>query len=102
MKQLAAQFRKHLNVAGVDRSTLFERTASRQPIRAHDLRATMITVSLANGRTETWVQDRTGHTSSVMINRYRRAARSLAELNLGPLLPLDEVIPEFRSASAQA
>lgn len=95
MKQLAAQFRKHLKVAGVDRSTLFERTASRQPIRAHDLRATMITVSLANGRTETWVQDRTGHTSSVMINRYRRAARSLAELNLGPLLPLDEVIPEL-------
>lgn len=93
MKQLAAQFRKHLKVAGVDRPTLFERTASRQPIRAHDLRATMITVSLANGRTETWVQDRTGHTSSVMINRYRRAARSLAELDLGPLLPLDEAIP---------
>ena len=98
MKRLAEELREHLALAGVDRPTLFERTASRQPIRAHDLRATMITVSLANGRTETWVQDRTGHTSSVMINRYRRAARSLAELNLGPLLPLDEAIAELRRA----
>lgn len=40
--------------------------------------------------------DRTGHRSSVMINRYRRAARQVAELDLGTLLPLDEAIPELR------
>jgi integrase len=99
VKQLAAQLRKHLRVAGIDRPALFERSAARQPIRAHDLRATYITISLANGRTETHVQDRTGHTSSVMINRYRRAARSLAELDLGPLVPLDRAIPELRDLS---
>lgn len=99
MRRLAEDLRNHLVVAGIDRPTLFERSPTRQPIRAHDLRATMVTVSLANGRSETWVADRTGHCSSQMINRYRRAARSMAELNLGPLLPLDEAIPELSSAS---
>jgi hypothetical protein len=31
-----------------------------------------------------------------MINRYRRAARTWAELVMGPLAPLDEAIPELR------
>jgi hypothetical protein len=68
----------------------------RRPIRVHDLRATFVTVSLANDKTETWVADRTGHRSSVMINHYRRAARTWAELSMGPLSSLDEVIPELR------
>ena len=42
------------------------------------------------------MQDRTGHTSSNMINLYRRTARTAAELGLGELLPLDEAIPELR------
>jgi hypothetical protein len=54
----------------------------------HDLRGTFVTLSLANGKTETWVADRTGHSSSVMINRYRRAARTAAELGSGELKPL--------------
>ena len=70
---------------------------NRLPIRAHDLRGTFVTLSLANDRTEAWVQDRTGHTSSNMINLYRRTARTAAELGLGELLPLDEAIPELRS-----
>jgi len=45
--------------------------------------------------TESWVQDRTGHRSSDMINRYRRVARTAAELRLGECLPLDLAIPEF-------
>lgn len=87
--------REHLRAAGVTRAELFERSDVRIPIRIHDLRATFITIALANGRTETWVADRTGHTSSQMINRYRRAARRVAELNLGELAPLDEAIPEL-------
>ena len=43
----------------------------------------------------TWVADRTGHHSSQMIYRYRRVARTLAELNVGPLTPLVEAIPEL-------
>jgi len=88
-------FRDDLRRAGVSRSELFERSSSRQPIRLHDLRATFVTISLATGNTETFVADRTGHKSSVMINRYRRAARHAAEVGLGSLGPLDELIPEL-------
>ena len=70
---MAETFRAHLAVAGVDRAELFEKSESRRPIRIHDLRATFITVNLANGKTEAWIADRTGHTTSTMINRYRRA-----------------------------
>ena len=48
-------------------------------------------LALAIGRSEAWVADRTGHKSSVKINRYRRAARTAAELGLGDMLPLVEV-----------
>ena len=84
-KNLAKLFRAHLKAAGVDRAALFERSASRQQVRLHDLRASFVTLALANGQTETWVADRTGHKSSTMINKYRRAARTAAELRLGDL-----------------
>jgi integrase len=61
-----------LMLADVDRPELFERTASRQPLRLHDLRATFVTVSLANGKTEQWVTDRTGHKSSQMVSLVER------------------------------
>ncbi len=97
-RQLASTFRGHLaSVEGI-RPVLFQSSATRMPIRIHDLRATFVTLSLANGKTETWVADRTGHKSSVMINRYRRAARTAGELNLGPLAPLDEAIPEIQES----
>jgi hypothetical protein len=46
-------------------------------------------VALANGRSEAWVADRTGHRSSQMIARYKRTARTAAELSLGDWAPLD-------------
>lgn len=70
---LAAALRTHLQKAGGARAEVFQRTASRAPIRAHDLRATFVTLALAANRTETWVCDRTGHRSSQMLNKYRRA-----------------------------
>ncbi len=91
----ADRYRGHLADAGIDRANLFERTKARQPIRIHDTRATFITIMLANGKSEAWVQDRTGHKSSQMINRYRRAARTAAELALGNLAPLYQAIPEL-------
>jgi len=35
-----------------------------------------------------------------MINRYKRAARTASELGLGPLQPLDVVIPELAPTPA--
>ena len=71
----------------MDRSELFERGRNRILVRVHDLRATFVTLNLASGRSETWVMDRTGHTTSMMINRYRRTARQAEELGLGSLTP---------------
>jgi integrase len=79
---LAAVLRTHLQKSGGVRAELFQRTAKRAPLRAHDLRATFVTLALAANKTETWVCDRTGHHSSQMLNRYRRAARTAAELVL--------------------
>ena len=95
--KLAERLRLQLRKAGVDREELFVAGVNRGPLRVHDLRGTFVTLSLANGRTESWVQDRTGHTTSAMINRYRMAARSATELGLGPLAPICVALPELDS-----
>lgn len=92
--------RAHLKRAGVERPQLFEDTETRINLRAHDLRATFVTVNLAAGRTEAWITDRTGHKSSAMIYRYKRQARTHAELTLGTLKPLHEAIPELAQFTA--
>jgi integrase len=94
-KPAAELLRADLRGAGVSRAELYARSASRLPVRVHDLRATFVTSALANGKTETWVMDRTGHRSSEMVNRYRRSARRAEELGLGELTPLDTAIPEL-------
>jgi len=91
----AERLRKHLWTAGVRRAELHEDGTNRRKIRVHDLRGTFVTISLANGKTETWVADRTGHRSSAMVNRYRRQARSAKELGLGTLRPLDQLLADL-------
>jgi len=92
VSKLAERFRGHLLRAGIDRPELHQDGVNRRKIRIHDLRGTFVTISLANGQTETWVADRTGHRSSAMVNRYRRQARSAKELGLGALRPIDQVV----------
>jgi integrase len=98
----AKNFRDHLRRAGIDRPELFETTDARMNIRLHDTRATFITVKLAVGRTETWISDRTGHSSSDQIHNYKRAARKVAELALGDFAPLDEALPELSGKGGSA
>jgi hypothetical protein len=93
---LAGRLRAHLKAAGVNRAELYRTTDVRKKVDVHSLRATMITASLACGRTETWVSDRTGHRSSAQINDYRRGARHFSEMGLGGMSPLHEAIPEFQ------
>ena len=74
---------------------------STEPDQAqHDLRGTFVTTALANGRSEGWIADRTGHRSSQMITDYKRNARTFKELEQqeGDLAPLDEAIPELAIA----
>ena len=96
--KLAERLRRHLLAAGVDRHELHNTGTNRRQLRAHDLRSTFVTLSLANGKTESWVQDRTGHKSSLMVAKYRRAARTATELELGGLAPMDQAIPELLPA----
>jgi integrase len=98
---LARALRRDLLRAGVKRSQLFVDNSERKQIRGHDLRATFVTIFLAAGQTETWVADRTGHKSTQMIARYRRLARTHAELHLGELKPLVAVLPELADAPAK-
>ncbi len=95
MSCLAKAFRRDLQTAGVTRAELFVHNETRIMVRVHDLRATFVTVSLANGATESWVADRTGHRSSQMINAYRRRAREWSELQCGSLVDMVEAIPEL-------
>ena len=59
-----------------------------------------MTVALANGKTEQWVTDRTGHRPSQMLATYTRQARTWAELDLGTLQPIDALLPEMRDPTA--
>ena len=93
----ARLLRRYLQLAGVTRVQLFEHGEARMRVRAHDLRASFVTVNLALGRSEAWITDRTGHKSSQMIYRYKRVARTHAELNLGGFLALTEAIPNCAS-----
>jgi integrase len=98
---LADTLRVHMKAAGIDRPELFEHNEKRRQMNVHGLRSTFVTIALANGKSEAWVCDRTGHRSSTMVARYKRTARTAAELGLGPLTPLDRALPEIASKGAE-
>lgn len=89
------QLRNALKKAEVTRQELFTTTDGTHRVRGHDLRATYITIGLANGLSEGTLTARTGHQSSTMLHAYRRTARTHQEASLGTLTPLHEGIPEF-------
>ncbi len=93
---LGEKLREWLRQSGVDRAQLFKASDKRLHYRAHDTRSTFVTLSLANDKTEAWVMRRTAHKASTMIARYTVSAANARELGLGPLLPLDQAIPELR------
>jgi integrase len=99
---LARKLREYLKLAKVNRPQLFMHSQHRLQLRAHDLRASFVTVALANNKTESWVADRTGHMSSQMINKYKRWARGHREQNLGDWTPLYRAIPELNDNPEQA
>lgn len=100
--KLPEKLRAHLKVAGIDRSELFETTKKRKHIVAHDMRGIFVTISLARGKSEGWIRRRTGHETSSMIERYRRAAENIAEGDEAALKPLHEAIPELRAGDTNA
>lgn len=92
MVHSASTFRTDLARCDIKRSDLHEDTKERRHIRIHDLRGTFVTLAMAGGKSEAWIMDRTGHTTSSMLNRYRSQARHAAEIDIGELGPLDELL----------
>lgn len=87
----ARRFRERLLSSGVDRLDLHEPTGDLQRIRIHDLRATFVTLALATGKSDRWVRDRTGH-CALVLDKYRRPARTAAELSLDWFAPLHSLL----------
>jgi integrase len=94
LNHMADRARVHLEAAGVDRADLFSTGPLKGQFGLHCFRRSFVTRSLALGKNEDWVRQRTGHTSDEIL-KYRQAAKSVAELSLGELAPLDDAISDF-------
>jgi integrase len=101
---VAGVFRTHLRAAGITRETdpdLFpegDELKSRLVVRVHDLRGLFVTVNLAQGKSDTWVRERTLHETPSMLDVYRRRVPHFRKL--GPQTPMVEAIPELAFAAA--
>jgi integrase len=96
-EHMADRVRKHLETAGLKktRPDLFDAGVNRGRFGTHGFRRSFVTIHLAAGYSETWCTDRTGHETRSQLDRYRQTARTIKELNLGELTPLDQAIPEL-------
>ena len=95
LDHMANRIRDDLETAGVLRARLSDRGVNTLPFGTHAFRHSFTTRCLANGKTDDWVRQRTGHTTDQLMT-YREQAKSLEELSLGELTPLNEVLPEMR------
>ena len=84
-----------MKLARVRRPQLYVNNEDRRHICLHDLRATFVTTSLANGATEKDVRRRTGHKSSQMLAKYDREVENHRDAKLGKLKRLVDAIPEL-------
>lgn len=90
--RLAETLREHLAIAGCLDARLHENDGRRRRMRAHDLRATFVVFAKIEGHDEQWIMDRTGHTSSEMVQRYDRMERKARGKGWRPLGRLDEAL----------
>ncbi len=94
LANMAKLARFHLEKAGVTRKRLFTKGANTLRFGTHSFRHSFVTRSLANGKTDDWVRQRSGHKSNELLT-YRESAQSLEELSLGEVMPLVDAIPEL-------
>jgi hypothetical protein len=104
-EKMTEAFHADLKLAGGMREALFEDSDTRKPIRVYDLRATFVTIRLANRWSTSDVKDKTGHKSVQMIERYNRDGGPVRALKarskgLRDFVPLYLAIPELAIAGA--
>jgi hypothetical protein len=78
-----------LKACGVTRHELFNGGRGRGKLRAHDTRATFVTLCKALGLSESFIMQRTGHEHSTMLAKYDHARDDWKSHRLGKLLRLD-------------
>jgi integrase len=100
LDHMADRIRDDLKAAGIARKRLFDRGENTLAFGTHGFRHSFTTRSLANGKSDDWVRQRTGHTTDQLLT-YRESAKALEELDMGDLVPLVDAIPELRRASRQ-
>jgi len=101
LDHMASRIREDLAAAGINRARLFDQGTNTLRFGTHAFRHSFTTRSLANGKTDDWVRQRTGHTTDQLMT-YRESAKSLEELSLGDVLPLSEALPEMRRAARRS
>jgi hypothetical protein len=85
-KWWAADLRKHLRAAGIRRHELFDTDETRKRLRFHDLRSTGLTWMAIRGDDPLKIQQRAGHTSFEMTQKYIRTAEAVGEV-IGAVFP---------------
>jgi len=95
-KLWASHLRKHLRLAGIRRAELFHTDATRKQLRFHDLRSTGLTWMAIRGDDPLKIQQRAGHTSFAMTQKYIRTAEAVGEV-IGKVFP---ELPECLLAGA--
>jgi integrase len=92
VNKAAKTLREHMIVAGNGRHALHETEGRRRRLRAHDTRATFVVNAKRSGRNEEWIKERTGHTTSLMIEKYNRLLSVAEKKGWRPIGRLDEAL----------
>ena len=85
-KWWAADLRKHLELAGITREALFDTDDTRKRLRFHDLRGTGLTWMAIRGDDPLKIQQRAGHRTFEMTQKYIRTAEAVGEV-IGATFP---------------
>jgi integrase len=85
-KWWATDLRKHLEAAQIKRAALFRNDSTSKRLRFHDLRGTGLTWMAIRGDDALKIQQRAGHTSFEMTQKYIRTAEAVGEV-IGAVFP---------------
>jgi len=91
-KWWAADLRKHLELAGITREALFDTDDTRKRLRFHDLRGTGLTWMAIRGDDPLKIQQRAGHRTFEMTQKYIRTAEAVGEVIGATFPPLPDCL----------
>jgi integrase len=100
-KWWAADLRKHMEAAGIQREALFATDDTRKRLRFHDLRGTGLTWMAIRGDDPLKIQQRAGHRTFEMTLKYIRTAEAVGEVigEVFPPLPEGLVAGRYRQSN---